>query len=104
MPGPPLPLPLARSPPSAQLRRPPRTNLVPPRIQKPAQQSDLAQPQRCFSRPPRAPPRPASTPSDISGASISVSLLEKLSPISRVLLWSASQSELHSLGQCAVDD
>src|SRR5262249_23238013 len=46
--------------------------------------ADHAPPQRRSPRPPCAPPPPASTPSDTPGASSSVPLPEKLSPIFRV--------------------
>src|SRR5205814_2313075 len=63
--------------------------------------SDRAQPQRCFPRPLRAPPRLASTLSDIPGASSSVPLLEKLSPISVSHFWGALQ-RLVRFGDTAV--
>ncbi len=64
-------------------RRDSPSNLVPPRIQKPPPQLQIP----CYlndalPRPPGAPPRSASAPSDIPGASSSVPLLEKLPLIS----------------------
>jgi len=54
--------------------------------------SDRAQPQPHSPWPPHAPPRPASALSDNPGASSSVPLLEKLSPLFMSHFWGALQS------------